>query len=87
MLETRTDWLAIQVLFIQYDTQGKDGPSQAKSQIRLVKEIRELFTKSTERISDLALEEGHLKMAHMADELEKFYAALPEGMFREVQPQ
>lgn len=60
MLETRTDWLALQVMFVQYDTQRKDDPRQAASRIRFIKEIREIFTSSTEKLSDQAFEQGHL---------------------------
>lgn len=47
-------------MFVQYDTQRKDDPRQAASRIRFIKEIREIFTSSTEKLSDQAFEQGHL---------------------------
>ena len=86
VLETRTDWLALQVIYIQFDTTRKDGPSLNGERVRLIKNLRDLMTKSTERLSDRAIELGYLQLNEMSTEFAKFYDALPQGMFRKVQP-
>ena len=87
MLETRSDWLGILALYIKFDTDGLDDVDQNEDRCYIIKIIRELMTESTERLSDKAIQEGHLDMTAMSDELATFYAALPEDMFREVQPE
>ena len=86
MLETRSDWLGILALYIKFDTDGLDDVDQNEDRCYIIRVIRELMTESTERLSDKAIAEGHLDMTAMSDELATFYAALPEGMFREFQP-
>ena len=87
MLETRSDWLGILALYIKFDTDGLDDVDQNEDRCYIIRIIRELLTESTERLSDKAIQEGHLDMTAMSDELATFYAALPEDMFREVQPE
>ena len=87
MLETRSDWLGILALYIKFDTDGLDDVDQNEDRCYIIRMIRELMTESTERLSDKAIQEGHLDMTAMSDELATFYAALPEDMFREVQPE
>ena len=82
ILETRTDWLALQVMFILFDTHGNDGPSERKHRLQIIESIRDAFTGSTERLSESALAHGHLLMTDMADELESFYNVLPKNMYR-----
>ena len=84
MLETRSDWLGILALYIKYDTDGLDDADQNEDRCYIIRVIRELLTESTERLSDKAMQEGHLDMTAMSDELATFYAALPEDMFREI---
>ena len=60
MLETRADALALLLIVIQHDTNGKDGPSQAEQRIRLIGKVRSLWIETTEKLGDQAVQEGSL---------------------------
>jgi uncharacterized protein (DUF924 family) len=82
--DARTDWLALQVIYIKYDTTREDGPHLNQERVKLIKKIREIFQSSSERLTQQAVELGHLEMPSMADELALLYDVLPKNMFRKV---
>ena len=84
MLSTRSDWLALETIFIHYDTNGRDGKSQSEWRVKLLRTFRELMTASCDRLTEIAVNEGHLDMRYMADELKEFYEAIPKDTFRKV---
>ena len=55
MLETRADWIALQLVLIQYDTQGEDGSLQSKKRLKLLNDVRSLLASSTETLSAQAV--------------------------------
>ena len=44
--------------------------------------MRDIFKNCIERLGDQAMDQGHLEMADMADDLELLYDAIPRDMFR-----
>lgn len=86
MIETRADWLALQVIIIKYDTTGVDGPSLSEERVALIKRLRELFAETTETLSDSAIEQDGLVVKELGEQIAKFYTGLPQGMFKKQLP-
>ena len=82
ILETRTDWLALQIMYVEYDTKKEDGPHMNPQRALLATKVRQLMEDSCWVLSEKVIETKELEMTDMADELIKFYEVLPEGMFR-----
>lgn len=82
MIETRADWLALQVIIIKYDTTGVDGPCLSEERVELIKTLRRLFGETTQTLSDSAIEQDGLVVKEMGDQIAKFYTGIPQGMFR-----
>ena len=83
VLESRTDWLAYQLVLIYHETTGEDGKNGLTpvKYVKLATDIKEYLTKSTEKMSDLAYAEGNLPVSEVADEICNFYNILPHDIF------
>lgn len=83
MLEARTDWLALQVINIEFDTKLEDGPHLNAHRAELCTRVRKTVEACCYKLSLKAIETHELLMKDMAEELAQFYKVLPGDMFKE----
>ena len=81
VLESRTDWIAMQLVLCYHETTGKDGQKAVKSYAKLAKDVNNYLRESTEKMSDQAYAEGDLKVCDVAEEIINFYHILPKDIF------
>ena len=86
LLEARTDWLALQIMYVKYDTNRDDGPHLDEERAALSIDVRQSMEEACYKLSEQAIQNKQLLMSDMADELAKFYQVLPQDMFRKKQP-
>lgn len=81
MLESRTDWVALQLVLIYFETTGDESKKAVKNYVKLARNVKNYLKKSTEKMSDQAYAEGDLKVCDVAEEVCNFYHILPPDIF------